>query len=600
MDKKLVELFNQALSDPSETQILASAISSTLQSAGPRPITAFLVAFKRNIKNSHEPPSSKLRALHVFCVCMKSASAGFVQAAEKKLINRLMILGMHRKDSQEIARGATLFGKWGQMVEEAEASVEFLSLLLTSLADWADRYVHSRPGELSKFYRAYHRLLTEGVTFPSSFDLSTQQERFNRMQETLSSPNAKIDDIAEIRRKLPDIRLQLSQALERELSPASKADIKALLARVDRALEPRKQDSEEFIYQEPSNLPYFQTIYEPKPLAFPADLGEMPQFPEEMEENSPLDRSSIQELNEELKSVDLRIECETIKDQNRKLACENKDLRQEISSLRKELDSVKRSQRSQTSLPNFPYFIANKASFQVLSGLDKGTLYSDKYCEVLINVKLDVDAKACAGAFMLVVKSGVREVQETVQVQSVQVAGLVCKPAREFSATDIVAKGYGDAQYRFRYSELTPSSPIFTLSFVTEGLQYLYHFQLPILMLRFAEPLDLDAAQFPALWEELKDSSAEAVLPAFDPLIQNIPKLAERMRLGNCFTVLYGGVIPLGTVAAAGTLLGERVVVKAVVQPERTLVLQTGARSQRMRSCALLSFQQLLETDIAV
>lgn len=598
MDKKLVELFNTALSNPSETQILASAISSTLQSASSRPIAAFLVAFKRTIKNSHVPPSSKLRALHVFCVCMKSASAEFVQAAEKKLINRLLVLGLHRKDSEEVARGASLFGKWGQMVEEAEASVEFLSLLLTSLADWADRYTHSRSGELSKFYRTYQRLLSEGVTFPSSFDIATQQERFHRMQEVLSRPDSRADDIAEIRRKLPDIRLQLTQALERETSSASKAQISALLAKVEAALEPKKHDLGNPVYQEPSNVSYFQPINEPQPLPFPSDFGEIPLFPEELEENSPLSRSSIQELSEELKAVNLRIECETLKEQNRKLESENRNLRQEISSLHKEIDSVKRSQR--TAIPNFPYLIANKASFQVLSGLDKGTLYCDKYCEVLINVKTDVDSKACAGAFMLVVKSGVREVQETAQLQSVQVLGVVCKPARELNAADFVVKGYGDAQYRFRYSEITPSSPLFTLSFVTEGLQFLYHFQLPILMLRFAEPIDVSPGQFSALWEELKDPNSEAVLPAFDPLIQNVLQLAERMRLGSSFTVLYGGSIPQGTVAAAGTLLGERVLVQAVVLPERTLVIKAGARTQRMRNCALLSFQQLLETDVAV
>lgn len=597
MEKKIVELFNTALSNPSETQILACAISSTLQSAGPKPIKTFLIAFKRTIKNSHVAPSNKLRALHVFCVCMKSARAEFVQAAERKLINRLSILAMHKKDSQELARGATLFGNWGQMIEEAEASVEFLSLLLSSMRDWADRYMQLRAGELSKFYRAYQRLLTEGVFFPSSFDLSTQQERFNRMLEVLSSPESKPDDIAEVRRKLPDIRLQLTQALERESNPAQKADINALLRMVDRAFERRQHDFEASIHEKSCNIPYFQPITEPQPLELPSEIREMQQFQEEPEENSPLDRSSIAELSEELKMVDLRIECETLRDQRRQLESENSDLRQVISSLRNELEFVKQTKRN--NIPNSPYLIANRASFQLLSGLEKGTLYSDKYCEVLIHLNLDVNPKACAGRFMLVVKSGVREVQETAKLQSLQTAELICKPVKELSTADIVAKGWGGAQYKFRYSELVPSCPVFTLSFVSEGLQYLYHFQLPILMLRFAEPLGQDSSLFTALWEELKESMSEASLPDFDPLIQNVPQLAERLRLGNSLAVYYAGVIAQGTVGAAGTLLGEKVLLKATVLPDRTLAIQAVARNQRMRNCVLQSILQVLETDTA-
>ena len=584
MDKKLIELFNKAISDPTETQILASVIASTLQSADLKPIKAFLATFKRTVKNTHVAPSCKLRALHVFCECMKQASPSFLQAAERKLAKRLMLLAMHRKESPGIARGATLFSNSSQIIEEAEASVAFFNLLLVSLQEWADKYVHSRSGELSKFNRLFQRLLTEGVVFPASFDISTQRQRLNRYLSLISEGNPA--DIIEIRKKLLDIRLQLTQALEKEQNSALTAEIRELLGLIDRGLEPKKGKVEVEEREMLGNSEAFERITEPQPMEMEWE-GEVQVYAGEEEGRM---RSSVEQLSEDLKLVSLRLECETLKEQRRQLESENLELHRVIASLTKE---VRRA-----SIPfSSPAFISNKSNFRVLLPQRQGTLYSDKYCTVLVDVRVESGKQTCEGRFMIVVNSKVEEVQRTVELQGVEVKGLICRTVKDINKADFDAKGRVDAQYRFRYTDIQSTSPIYTFSFISEGLQYLYHFQLPLVMLHFAQPVGMQPAEFQEVWEEGKSGRSEVVVGKLDALIQNLPQLGERMMLGSCLAVFIGSPIEPRTVAAGGTFLGELVLIKATVSSARTATLQTQCRTPKIRVCVSEIMQQMLEDE---
>ena len=69
---------------------------------------------------------------------------------EKKLLNRLTVLARYKKDSNDMEKGATLFGKG----PNSRASADFMKLLLMFLQMWAVRFpqLGGKQSEISKIY----------------------------------------------------------------------------------------------------------------------------------------------------------------------------------------------------------------------------------------------------------------------------------------------------------------------------------------------------------------------------------------------------------------------------------------------------------------
>jgi hypothetical protein len=74
----------------------------------------------------------------------------FMLYIEKKLLNRLTVLARYKKDSNDLEKGATLFGKG----PNPRASADFMKLLLLFLQMWATRFpqFNGKQSEISKIF----------------------------------------------------------------------------------------------------------------------------------------------------------------------------------------------------------------------------------------------------------------------------------------------------------------------------------------------------------------------------------------------------------------------------------------------------------------
>ena len=93
---------------------------------------------KSLIKDRKVDSPSKVLALKLLHLCLmdEGGSEEFMGYVEKKILNRLTVLAKYKKDSNDIEKGATLFGKG----PNTKASADFMKLLLLYLQQWATRF----------------------------------------------------------------------------------------------------------------------------------------------------------------------------------------------------------------------------------------------------------------------------------------------------------------------------------------------------------------------------------------------------------------------------------------------------------------------------
>ncbi len=123
---------------------------------------------KQVIKDRKADSPSKVLALKLLHRCAQGDE--IFMYMEKKIMSRLGVFARHRKDSNDLERGVSLFGK----TANHKASADFLKLLLLYLQAWAARfpmYPASVSGNLvgkqTEIAKIYQALVKEKVTFPS-------------------------------------------------------------------------------------------------------------------------------------------------------------------------------------------------------------------------------------------------------------------------------------------------------------------------------------------------------------------------------------------------------------------------------------------------
>ena len=107
---------------------------------------------KSLIKDRKVDSPSKVLALKLLhlCVMEDGGCEEFMGYIEEKILNRLTVLAKYKKDSNDIEKGATLFGKG----PNTKASADFMKLLLLYIQKWATRFsqLNGKQSEISKIY----------------------------------------------------------------------------------------------------------------------------------------------------------------------------------------------------------------------------------------------------------------------------------------------------------------------------------------------------------------------------------------------------------------------------------------------------------------
>ena len=159
-------LVSTVIHSPDNRSDFARVVSS-IRSAPLGVCKDVIALIKKEIKSKSVPPPAKLRALQLFHACMMTGNTDFLLFAGKKVMQRFTILARHKKNVLDENRGSDLFGNLSiQSSEAAQASAEFLKVLLTSIRAWAHQFGTGPDNQPSVFYKAYKTLEAEGVKFP--------------------------------------------------------------------------------------------------------------------------------------------------------------------------------------------------------------------------------------------------------------------------------------------------------------------------------------------------------------------------------------------------------------------------------------------------
>ena len=113
------------MSEPTNKGKRDNQCNAALSCSAPK---AIVDTVKSLIKDRKVDSPSKVIALKILHLCTmdEGGNEEFIVYIEKKLLNRLTVLAKYKKDSNDIEKGATLFGKGPNL----RASADFMKLLL--------------------------------------------------------------------------------------------------------------------------------------------------------------------------------------------------------------------------------------------------------------------------------------------------------------------------------------------------------------------------------------------------------------------------------------------------------------------------------------
>lgn len=164
---KLQNLVKNCVSSQDDYQTHASEIVEIIRKADLNQCKDVISAIKKEIKDKHVDPPSKLRALELLDACMMVNNYQFLTFAQKKILDRLTILARHKKQIPSNDRGEDIFGAVGNSSDEnKEASKRFLVFLLDRIKAWNMAYGRTSDGKISRYGNSYQTLVKENVTFP--------------------------------------------------------------------------------------------------------------------------------------------------------------------------------------------------------------------------------------------------------------------------------------------------------------------------------------------------------------------------------------------------------------------------------------------------
>lgn len=329
-----LDVLSEYISSPHQAQRLTEALEYAFRNADSSFAQALIRHLKQTIKQRRLQPSCKLRALQALALGLATDNQHIRTQVAHKMLSRLMKIAKSRSSLRLEARGAGLFGEQSDPTER-QASAEFLTLLLTSLKTWAEKYSQTPDG--AAFARVYHMLLRDKVQFPKEIRPQTQLyvsavQTLERLLESALPDPAELEKTVEaLNQQAKCIELALkeessSSAEGKQYVEAGNSVTKALqmyqnwLKQASFHNASKPSDIHVEISKIPRNLRELRPVHEPNSLPEPSNPNDSSDelgffFDFESDINQEAQSSKVDFMWDEPDTTDLKAEWEAAKGQ---------------------------------------------------------------------------------------------------------------------------------------------------------------------------------------------------------------------------------------------------------------------------------------------